>query len=189
MPFRFTPTALPEVILIEPKIFRDERGFFLEAYKRSDFVRYGITQPFVQENQSYSSQKTLRGLHYQKQPYAQGKLIRVAVGEIFDVVVDIRKGSPRYGKSIGIDLSASNDKMLYIPPGFAHAVCVLSETAGILYLVTQEYTPAAEAGIIWNDPALGIDWPVKEPVLSPRDQRWPTLAAADNNFIYDQIRS
>jgi len=189
MPFRFTRLALPEVILIEPNVFPDKRGFFFEAYKYSDFSRHGISEQFVQENHSHSAQGTLRGLHYQKMPKAQGKLVRVVVGEIFDVTVDIRKGSPRYGRWIGISLSVQNNKMLYIPPGFAHGACVLSEEAGLLYMVTAEYAPSSEAGVIWNDPALAIDWPVKEPILSSRDQTWPTLAHADNNFIYEESKN
>lgn len=189
MPFRFTRLELPGIILIEPKVFSDDRGFFLETYKYSDFSRYGISEQFVQENHSHSAQGTLRGLHYQKTPKAQGKLVRVVLGEIFDVVVDIRKGSPQYGRWIGISLSAQNNKILYIPPGFAHGACVISEEAELLYMVTEEYAPASEAGVIWNDPALAIDWPVKRPILSSRDQTWPTLAHADNNFLYEEFQN
>ena len=186
MPFRFTHLELPEIILVEPKVFPDERGFFLETYKQSEFGRYGIRKPFVQENHSHSSRRTLRGLHYQKNPKAQGKLVRVVMGEIFDVVVDIRKGSPRYGKWLGVDLSADNNKMLYIPPGFAHGACVVSEEAGLLYMVTDEYAPECEAGILWNDPSLRINWPVEGPLISSRDQHWPILMDADNNLIYEE---
>src|SRR5215470_13685509 len=175
MPFRFERLELPEIVLIEPKVFPDERGFFLETYKYSEFSGNGIRDRFVQGNHSHSSRGTLRGLHYQKLPKAQGKIIRVVLGEIFDVVVDIRKRSPRYGKWVGINLSAANNKMLYIPAGFAHGACVVSEEAGLLYMVTEEYAPDCEAGVSWNDPALRIDWPLKEPILSSRDQAWPLL--------------
>jgi dTDP-4-dehydrorhamnose 3,5-epimerase len=184
MPFRFTPVNLPEVILIQPRVFPDERGFFMETYKYSEFSRNGIAERFVQSNLSHSARNTLRGLHYQKKPQAQGKLVQVLIGEIFDVVVDIRKGSPRYGHWTGVELSARNNKMLYIPPGFAHGAWVVSEEARLLYLVTQEYAPECEAGVIWNDPALAITWPDGKPVLSERDRHWPSLCAADNNFTY-----
>jgi dTDP-4-dehydrorhamnose 3,5-epimerase len=185
MPFRFNPVNLPEVILIQPSIFPDERGFFMETYKHSEFSRNGIPEYFVQSNHSYSLRNTLRGLHYQKKPQAQGKLVQVAMGEVFDVVVDIRKGSPRYGKWAGVQLSASNKKMLYIPPGFAHGAWVVSDEASLLYLVTEEYAPECEAGVIWNDPALAITWPRDDPLLSERDRNWPPLSAADNNFTYE----
>jgi dTDP-4-dehydrorhamnose 3,5-epimerase len=184
MPFRFSRLDLPEVILIEPTVFPDDRGFFMETYKYSDFVRNGIAERFVQSNQSNSTRNTLRGLHYQKAPKAQGKLVRVVFGAIFDVVVDLRKGSPRYGHWSGVNLSADNKKSLYVPPGFAHGACVVSAEAGLIYMVTEEYAPDCEAGIIWNDPALAIEWPVQNPVLSPRDRAWPCLSAADNNFTY-----
>jgi dTDP-4-dehydrorhamnose 3,5-epimerase len=186
VPFRFTRLDLPEVVLIEPKIFPDDRGFFLETYKHSEFAGYGISERFVQENHSHSSRKTLRGLHYQKNPKAQSKIVRAVIGAIFDVVVDIRKGSPRYGRWIGIDLSADNKKMLYVPPGFAHGACVTRAEAALLYMVSSEYASECEAGIIWNDPALGIQWPESGPLLSPRDQWWPALASADNNFVYQE---
>jgi dTDP-4-dehydrorhamnose 3,5-epimerase len=185
MPFRFRGLDLPEVVLIEPKVFLDERGFFLETYKHSEFVSNGIRELFVQENHSYSLRGTLRGLHYQKNPKAQSKIVRVVLGAIFDVVVDIRKGSPRYGHWIRVNLSAENQKMLYIPAGFAHGACVMSEQAALLYMVSSEYAPECEAGVIWNDPALGIQWPEHEPILSSRDQMWPVLANADNNFVYE----
>jgi dTDP-4-dehydrorhamnose 3,5-epimerase len=184
MPFRFTPTNFAEVMIVEPRVFPDERGFFMEAYKRSDLAAHGITDTFVQINQSRSSKDTVRGLHYQKDPKSQGKLIRTLSGEVFDVVVDIRKGSPTYGEWLGVSLSSTNNRMLYVPRGFAHGFCVLSEQADILYMVTEEYAPECEAGIIWNDQDLGIDWPVAEPKLSIRDKEWPSFRAADNNFQY-----
>jgi dTDP-4-dehydrorhamnose 3,5-epimerase len=188
MPFRFSPLVLPEVILIEPKVFPDERGYFMETYKFSEFSKNGIAERFVQGNHSHSLRNTLRGLHYQKAPKVQGKLIRVVLGEIFDVVVDIRKGSPRYGRWLGVELSSEDKRMLYVPPGFAHGACVLSAEAALLYLVTEEYSPECEAGVIWNDPALGIAWPVKNPLLSARDRTWPCLKDADNNFVFEERR-
>ena len=186
MPFRFSRLELPEVILIEPKVFADHRGFFMETYKYSEFAQYGIADRFVQGNHSHSPRHTLRGLHYQKVPRAQGKLVRAVLGEILDVVVDIRKGSPRYGRWLAVRMSAENKKMLYVPPGFAHGACVLSAEASLLYMVTEEYAPECEAGVIWNDPALRIDWPVEQPLLSARDRDWPCLSEADNNFVYQE---
>lgn len=177
MPFRFERLEIPEVILIEPKVFSDERGFFMETYKYSNFAAFGIKERFVQDNHSRSVKGVLRGLHYQRPPKAQGKLVRVLVGEIFDVAVDIRKGSPTYGKWVGVMLSAENRWMLYIPPGFAHGFCVLSEEAEVTYKVTEEYSPEHDAGIIWNDPEIGIDWPVEQPILSAKDAGLPPLRA------------
>ena len=185
MPFRFTRLEIPEVILIEPKVFPDGRGFFMETFKHSDFADHGITQLFVQENQSQSSRFILRGLHYQKRPKAQGKLVRVVSGEIFDVAVDMRKGSPTYGRWIGRMLSGENRRMLYIPPWCAHGFCVLSEEAGVVYMVTEEYAPEYEGGILWNDADLSIKWPVDEPVVSERDRAWPPLRQNDAGFVYE----
>ena len=185
MPFQFRPLNLPEVILIEPKVFADERGYFMETYRKSDFVRNGIAASLVQSNQSFSTYGTLRGLHFQNEPNPQGKLIRVIRGSIFDVVVDIRIGSPSYGKWIAVNLSEENKRMIYVPPGFAHGACSLSGTAQLFYQVTNEYAPECEAGVIWNDPALGIEWPIAAPKLSSRDCKWPTLAKADNRFVYE----
>jgi dTDP-4-dehydrorhamnose 3,5-epimerase len=187
MPFKFSSTAIQEVIVIEPAVFPDQRGFFMETYKRSEFAAHGITGTFVQCNHSKSSRGILRGLHYQKQPKAQSKLVRALWGEIYDVVVDLRQGGPTYGKWIAVTLSGANQKMLYVPPGFAHGFCVTSEEAEILYLATEEYAPQLEAGVRWNDPELGIDWPVAEPRLSPRDHAWPPLRKADNDFRYGGI--
>ncbi len=184
MPFRFERLEIPEVVLIEPRFFSDERGFFMETYKYSEFTAFGIIDRFVQDNHSYSKRGVLRGLHYQNPPKAQGKLVRVIAGEVFDVAVDIRKGSPTYGKWFGVKLSEENKKMLYIPPGFAHGFLVLSETAEVLYKTTEEYSPEHEAGIIWDDPEIGIDWPMKNPILSPKDASWPSLAKAINGFVY-----
>ena len=184
MPFRFTRTAIPDVVIIEPPVFSDERGFFMETYKRSEFAAYGIAENFVQCNHSKSERGILRGLHYQKHPKAQAKLVRAASGEIYDVVVDLRSGSPTYGQWFGATLSAENRKMLYVPGGFAHGFCVTSAEAEILYMATAEYAPELEAGVIWNDSELAIDWPIAKPVLSPRDRAWPALKFADRNFNY-----
>lgn len=182
MPFEFTPLTLPEVVLVRPKIFSDDRGFFVELYKHSEFVRAGIAEHFVQDNYSQSRSGVLRGLHYQKNPKAQGKLVRCVKGNIFDVAVDLRKKSPTYGKWVGVELSEENNRMLYVPPAFAHGFVVLSDGAEVLYKCTEEYSPADDRGIIWNDPELSIAWPVKEPLLSGKDKTHPLLRDADNNF-------
>jgi dTDP-4-dehydrorhamnose 3,5-epimerase len=181
MPFSFRPTLIPEVILIEPRIFPDQRGFFTETYKHSEFAAQGITEIFVQCNMSRSSKGILRGLHYQKYPKCQSKLVWSVAGEIYDVVVDLRRSSPTFGKWIAQMLSAENRKILYVPAGFAHGFCVTSEVAEIVYMATQEYAPAFEAGVLWNDPTLQIDWPIPEPQLSDRDKSWPRLADTDRH--------
>jgi dTDP-4-dehydrorhamnose 3,5-epimerase len=182
MGFSFKRTAIPEVMLIVPLVLPDQRGFFMETYKRSDFAAQGIDKIFVQCNHSKSSRGILRGLHYQKNPKAQAKLIRVLSGEIYDVVVDLRQDGPTYRKWIAAILSAKTQTMLYVPAGFAHGFCVISEEAEILYMVTEEYAPDFESGIMWNDPDVAIDWPISEPILSPQDRAWPRLRDADNNF-------
>ena len=173
MPFTATTLAIPGVVLIEPRAFSDSRGFFLESYKQSDFAKLGISDTFVQDNHAKSQRATLRGLHYQVGPYAQGKLVRVIAGEIFDVAVDIRPDSPTRGNWVGTILSADNRRMLFVPPWCAHGYCVISESAEVLYKTTTEYAPDHEAGLMWNDPAIGIEWPLDAPTLSVRDQRWP----------------
>lgn len=175
MPFRFQRLDIPDLILIEPVIFGDDRGFFLEFYKRSDFFQAGIKEEFVQDNHSWSIRGVLRGLHFQREPEAQGKLLRCIRGEIFDVAVDIRKDSPTFGRWVSVILSEENKKMLFIPPGFAHGFQVISDCAEVLYKTTREYSPEHEAGIIWNDTDLAIEWPIKEPILSKRDRQWPSL--------------
>ncbi len=188
MPFNFTPLNIPDIMLIEPRIFRDERGYFFESFKTSDFHSVGIAGTPVQINHSMSSRGVIRGLHYQKNPRAQAKLVRVISGRIFDVGVDIRENSPHYGKWAGAELTAENRKMLYLPRGFAHGFCVLSETAEVEYCVFGgEYSPDNDRGIIWNDPDIGIDWPEEKPVLSPKDSALPALKDAENNFIYLKI--
>ena len=184
MPFIFKRLEIPDVLLIEPLIFKDARGMFAEIYKFSDFSQYGITNQITQINYSKSNKHVLRGLHYQKKPLSEGKLIRVISGEVFDVAVDIRKGSPYYGKWVSEILSSENMKMLYIPDGFAHGFCVLSYIAEITYNCTNTYSPENEGGIIWNDPELNIKWPVSNPVLSEKDSRHPLFKYADNNFEF-----
>jgi dTDP-4-dehydrorhamnose 3,5-epimerase len=181
--FEFSRLALPDIILIKPRIFSDERGFFLETYKQRDFAEAGIDEVFVQDNHSKSSRNVLRGLHYQKDPFAQGKLVRCMSGSIFDVAVDIRRGSPFYSKWIGIELNEENNYILYVPPGFAHGLLVLTETAEVAYKCTKEYSPEHDRGIIWNDPDIAVDWPVNSPLLSGKDLRHSCLRDADNNFV------
>jgi len=183
VPLRFERLEIPEVVMITPMIFRDERGFFMETYKCSEFDTFGIKERFMQDNHSRSRKGVIRGLHYQNPPMAQGKLVRVLAGEIFDVAVDIRRGSPTYGRWIGARLS-EEDKMLYIPAGFAHGFLALSEVADVFYKTTKEYSPGHEAGIIWNDPEICINWPIKLPTVSPKDARYPRLAEAMNGFVY-----
>ncbi|HEY9847518.1 MAG TPA: dTDP-4-dehydrorhamnose 3,5-epimerase, partial [Candidatus Caenarcaniphilales bacterium] len=168
-------TLLPDVLLLEPRVFEDERGFFFESFHEHRYAEAGVNKRFVQDNHSYSCKGTLRGLHYQ-QLHPQGKLVRVTSGEVFDVAVDIRRGSPTFGKWLGVYLSAANKKQLYIPEGFAHGFCVVSEVAEFLYKCTDFYVPGDERGIIWNDPAIGIEWPLVEPLLSHKDAALPQLS-------------
>jgi dTDP-4-dehydrorhamnose 3,5-epimerase len=182
MPFRFKRLEIPDVILIEAQHFDDDRGFFLETYRLSEFIAHGIPHTFVQDNRSYSGRGVLRGLHYQKQPKAQGKLITVLRGRIYDVAVDIRVDSPTYGRWVGLELAADSFRMLYIPEGFAHGFCVLGQEADVLYKVTEEYAPELDRGIYWNDPEIGIQWPNLNPILSTKDAQLPLLRDADNNL-------
>jgi dTDP-4-dehydrorhamnose 3,5-epimerase len=184
MPFEFRPLAIPGVVLIAVRKFEDDRGFFMETYKHSAFAANGIAASFVQDNYARSSRGVLRGLHYQLNPAAQGKLVGVVQGEAFDVAVDIRQGSPTYGQWVGEVLSAENRRMLYIPPGFAHGYCVLSDAADIAYKVTVEYAPDLDRGIRWNDPTISIDWPMSDPILSPKDAALPHLEDAEKNFEF-----
>lgn len=174
MTLKFTSTSLPDVILIEPGVFEDPRGFFLETYHQKKYAVNGIDRVFVQDNHSHSKRGSLRGLHYQLR-HAQGKLIYVASGEIFDVAVDIRRGSPFFGKWSGINISAENKRLLYIPEGFAHGFSVLSETADVFYKCTDFYNPDDEYGIFWADPTINIDWKIERPVLSQKDEQNPRL--------------
>jgi len=182
MPFTFKKLNIPDVMLVESKVFPDTRGYFLESFKESDFKNNGINTKFVQDNFSHSIKGVLRGLHYQKNPKAQAKLVITLRGEIFDVAVDIRKGSPTYGNWVGQILSEDNHELLYIPEGFAHGFCVLSEEADVLYKVTQEYSLENEMGIIWNDSEINIEWPIQNPILHEKDSKLPSLKDAENNF-------
>jgi dTDP-4-dehydrorhamnose 3,5-epimerase len=173
---RVVPTGIPGVLIVEPDVFVDSRGFFLETYHAESYRQSGIAGPFVQDNHSRSMGGTVRGLHLQKRRM-QGKLIRVIEGEIFDVAVDVRRGSPWFGQSVCVNLSAANFKECYVPPGFAHGFCVVSEVAQVEYKCTDFYDAASEIGILWNDPFLAIPWPVSHPVLSDRDRSNPALAA------------
>ena len=173
------PTAIPDLLIIEPKIFGDERGFFFESFNRRQFAELtGRDVDFVQDNHSRSVKNVLRGLHYQiQQP--QGKLVRVVQGAVFDVAVDIRKSSSTFGQHVGLELSAENKRMLWIPEGFAHGFVVLSDTAEFLYKTTDYWAPEFERSIIWNDPTIGIQWPIQEPALSVKDQLGKSLAEAE----------
>ena len=184
MPFTFKKLEIPEIILVEAKAFPDERGFFSETFKESAFNENGINTKFVQDNFSHSFKGVLRGLHYQRNPCAQAKLVMALNGEIFDVAVDIRKGSPTNGKWISEILSGDNHKLLYVPEGFAHGFLVLSDEADVLYKVNSEYSFENERGIRWNDPKIGIKWPIDKPSVSKKDQELPFFQNIDNNFVY-----
>ena len=183
-PFRFTRLEVPDLVLVETDPIDDARGFLKEAYRRSAFEAGGIAATFVQDNVSHSARGVLRGLHYQIPPHAQGKLVGCLRGEIFDVGVDLRRGSPTYGRWAAATLSGGNHRMLYVPVGFAHGFCVLSEDADVLYKLTAEYAPAAERGVRWNDPEIGIRWPVRDPILSARDRALPVLRDLAGAFEY-----
>ncbi|MDT8324582.1 MAG: dTDP-4-dehydrorhamnose 3,5-epimerase [Bacteroidota bacterium] len=169
----FITTSLPGILLIEPKVFGDERGFFMESYRRDVFAAQGIP-PLLQDNHSRSVRGTLRGLHFQH-PHGQGKLIRVTHGAVYDVLVDVRRGSPTFGKWEGHELSAENKRQLWVPPGFAHGFCVLSEDADFLYKCSDYYHPESEHTLLWNDPEVGVQWPVSEPILSEKDRNGVAL--------------
>lgn len=175
----FVPTTIPDVLLVKPNLFEDPRGFFLETYRENRFAEAGISQKFVQENHSASERGVLRGLHYQiRQP--QGKLVRVIAGEIFDVAVDIRRSSPTFGQWVGIILSAENKDQLWLPAGFAHGFYVLSERAEVTYKVTDYYAPEWDRSLLWNDPQIGIEWPlVADPILSSKDINAKKLSEAE----------
>ena len=173
-------------MLVAPKIFGDERGFFMESYKQSDFVANGIVENFRQDNHSKSVKNVVRGLHFQLNPTPQGKLVRCTQGEIFDVAVDLREGSPTYGQWVGEKLSDENKKMLYVPAGFAHGFSVLSETAEVLYKTTNEYNHELDGGIAYNDPDINVDWKINgEPLISDKDKNLKTLKETKINFTYD----
>jgi len=182
----FFPTSLKGVTVFEPAVYNDERGHFFESYNEKQFNAAGIDAKFVQDNQSFSKHGVLRGLHYQLAPFAQAKLVRVLHGEIFDAAVDIRKGSPDYGKWTGVILSAANKKQMFIPRGFAHGFVVLSDYAEVFYKCDNLYSPAHNAGIIYNDKTININWPIdqEEIILSEKDAVNPALDNAENNFVY-----
>lgn len=186
MTFIFQKLDIKDVILVKPKIIKDSRGFFLEGYKQSEFSDNGINLNLVQSNYSKSTKGVLRGLHYQANPKAQAKLVSCLSGEIFDVAVDIRKGSPTYGNWLGEVLTSENKEMIYIPRGFAHGFVVLSEEAEVFYMVDNEYLPQSDRGIKWNDPTINVQWGVDfEPIISEKDVELPLLADAQINFQYE----
>ncbi|PQO94777.1 dTDP-4-dehydrorhamnose 3,5-epimerase [Massilia phosphatilytica] len=180
MPFTVTPTAIPDVLVLEPKVFGDARGFFYESFNARDFAQgTGVDVQFVQDNHSKSAKGVLRGLHYQIQ-HPQGKLVRVVQGSVFDVAVDLRKSSPTFGRWVGVELTAENCRQLWVPPGFAHGFVVLSETAEFLYKTTDYWYPEHERSLLWNDPAIGIEWPIDfAPQLAAKDQAGKLLAEAE----------
>ena len=188
MAFKFQQLEIPDVVLIEARALEDERGLFVESYKRSVFLANGIDATFVQDNYSQSVRGVLRGLHYQKHPKAQAKLVTVLQGEIFDVAVDIRRGSPTYGRWVGKFLAAKDCRLLYIPVGFAHGFCVLSEEAEVFYKVTEEYAPELDRGILWNDGDLAIRWPIENPRVSLKDAKLPPLKSLGSEFLYEETR-
>ena len=181
--FTFIETSIKDVYIIEPKVYGDNRGYFMETYKESDFIKAGLNYKFIQDNQSKSKKGVLRGLHFQK-TYPQAKLVRVLEGEVYDVAVDLRKDSPTYGKYVGVILSSENKKMFMIPRGFAHGFLVLSDTATFTYKCDELYHPEDEGGIMWDDPEIGIEWPnCDEILLSDKDKKHPSLK--DSKVVFD----
>ena len=184
MPFEFERQAIKDVILVKPKVFGDNRGFFMETYKKSDFVAAGIKDDFNQDNHSKSTKGVLRGLHYQAAPYGQAKIVRCGRGRIYDVAVDIRPNSPTFGKYVKVELSEENKQMLYIPVGFAHGFVVLSDEAELLYKASGEYNPQADRGVLWSDKDINIDWEIDfEPILSEKDKVQPRLKDINKNEV------
>ena len=177
------PTELAGVTIIEPDVFGDLRGFFMEMHNQKRYRDHHIDRTFVQDNLSYSGRNTLRGLHYQL-PQSQAKLVQVVTGEIYDVAVDIRKGSPTFGKWVGAHLSDENHRQILVSEGFAHGFCVLSETAHVLYKCTDFYSPENEKGVLWSDPELSIDWPVTKPILSAKDEKYPCLSEISSEHLF-----
>ncbi len=178
---KFTRLSIPDLILCEPRVFDDGRGSFFETYRHDEFSQNGMADRFVQDNQSSSRKGVLRGLHYQLPPRAQGKLIRVVCGKIFDVVVDVRKKSPTFGRHVHLLMSAEDRKILYVSAGFAHGFCALEDGTEVIYKVSDLYSPEHERGILWNDPALAISWPLpsEDIILSEKDKRYPLLKDAE----------
>jgi dTDP-4-dehydrorhamnose 3,5-epimerase len=175
---KVTPTAIPDVRLVEPRVFEDARGFFLESWNARTLAGAGLNATFVQDNHSHSVRSVLRGLHYQVQ-HAQGKLVRVVAGEVYDVAVDLRRGSPTFGRHVAVTLSAQNHRMLWVPPGFAHGFVTLSQAADFLYKTTDYWYPEHERTLLWNDPELRIEWPVAQPILAPKDAAGTPLRDAE----------
>lgn len=185
MPLELHPLEIPDVLLIRHDVFGDSRGSLMEGFKCSAFQDAEIvSEPFAQLNRVHSVGAVLRGLHYQHPPFAQGKLIHVVRGEIFDVAVDLRRGSPTYAAWVGHRLSHRHPHSIYIPPGFAHGYCTLGDETDVVYLMSAEYAPAHQSGIVWNDAQLDVAWPIRNPTVSDRDARLPTLREADIRFVY-----
>ncbi len=187
MPFTFKRLSIPDVVLVQAEYWPDERGFVLESFNEFAFASSGImTNRFVQDKCSHSRRGVLRGLHYQKDPYAQAKLVMATRGEIFDVAVDMRRNSPTYGRWVAEVLSDQNHRMLYVPEGFAHGTYVQSDVADIVYKTSRDYSPENERGIIWNDPDINVRWPTGDPLLSEKDRHQSLLRDADNNFVWQK---
>ena len=183
--FNFIETKLKGVYIIEPTVFGDNRGFFMETYHYEEFVKTGLNMVFVQDNHSKSKKDVLRGLHFQKK-HPQGKLVKVVKGAVYDVAVDLRKGSPTFGKWVGVELTEDNKKMFYVPEGFAHGFITLEDDTEFLYKCTDYYHPEDEGGLIWNDPNLNISWPIDTPILSEKDTKWLALKNLDFYFNYKE---
>lgn len=180
-------TEFSEVFLVEPKVFGDHRGYFMESYREDVICKYAPSFRPVQDNQSFSREKgVLRGLHYQLYPKGQAKLLRVLAGAIYDVIVDIRKGSPTFGKWQGFELTSDNFRQLFVPKGFAHGFCTLVPDTVVFYKTDEYYSPEHDRGILWNDPAIGVKWPEVEPILSAKDKHNPVLSMAENNFVWGE---
>ncbi len=187
MPFSFSPTVLDGVILVQSRIFEDDRGYFREGFKASEFAAAGLPTEFVQDNTSRSRRGVVRGIHYQTDPHAQGKLVGVTQGSVIDVAVDLRVGSPTYGQWMAEELTDDNGKMLWIPVGFGHGFSVLSDYADLVYKCTDEFDAKADGGIAWNDPDLAIDWKVSDPIVSDKDVALPRLSDAKPGFVWSRV--
>lgn len=187
MPFTFKTTDISGLVIIEPRVFGDDRGFFLETYKKSDFVENGIAEEFIQDNHSKSQKGVLRGLHFQREPFAQGKLVRVIRGRVWDVAVDLRPESPTFKKWYGIELSAENQTMFYIPPGFGHGFVTLENDTHFTYKCTNVYSPEHDGGVRWDDPELAIDWPLKDVLVSEKDAVLPYLKDVNISNFHTEI--
>ena len=180
-----TPTRLPDVLTVEPRLFADERGWFMETYNAERYAQAGVDAPFVQDNMSRSARGTLRGLHFQAPPHAQAKLVSVIEGAVYDVAVDLRAGSPTYGEWVGVELTADNRRQMFVPVGFAHGFAVTSEQAVFAYKCSADYAPQAEGSLAWDDPDLAIAWPTDTPVLSEKDAAAPRFADFVSPFRYN----